>query len=103
MSKFKIFSVFFTCLLFSSLQAEYRVYQYYVKNKSKSLLDQKPYLVTSTLDPVSYQSYHGGSESIQVDMLSTWMCQGYTGGQETCASPYEALELSREPAAQNNL
>jgi len=74
----------------SFTQAEYRVFQYYVKSRLKLPTDQRGYLVTSTLDPVSYLSYHGGSSSIKVDLLRSWMCKGHTGYQkEPCLGPEE--------------
>ena len=71
-----------------SAHAEYRVYQYIVKSRLKSPHAEKGYVVTSTLDPVSYIAYHGGDSSIKVDLLRTWMCKGYTGeGAPICDSP----------------
>lgn len=84
-------------LLTSSLKdgwAEYRVYQYYVSSKYKRPDEQRPYLVTSTLDPVSYIAYHGGQESIKVDLLRTWPCPGHTGaGKPMCRPALENSEL----------
>ena len=69
-------------------QAEYRVYQYVVKSRLKAPHAEKGYVVTSSLDPVSYVAYHGGDSSIKVDLVRTWMCKGYTGaGTELCAAP----------------
>lgn len=79
-------------LLLTSLtaHAEYRVYQYVVKSRLKAPHAEKGYVVTSTLDPVSYIAYHGGQDSIKVDLLRTWMCMGYTGqGQAICPAPGE--------------
>jgi hypothetical protein len=71
-----------------ALQAEYRVYQYSVRSTLPKPFEQHSYLVVSTLDPVSYLSYHGGSNSIQLDLVRTWTCLGYTGnGQDLCDSP----------------
>ena len=81
----------FSLLYSGTLRAEYRVYQYYVKSKTPRLDDQKPYLVTSTLDPISYLAYHGGNQSIKIDLLRTWPCHGYTGGnKEICKGPLES-------------
>ena len=53
-------------------------------------IDNKGYLVTSTLDPVSYLSYHGGNSSLRVDLLRSWMCKGHTGNQQApCNGPEE--------------
>ena len=81
--------------------AEYRVYQYYVKSVFKSPKDNSQYLVTSSLDPVSYLHYHGGSDNIKVDLLRTWTCEGYTGGDnQLCKSPLEEGKLSRGTATE---
>lgn len=72
-----------------STKAEYRVYQYLVRAKLKLPQDIKPYLVTSSLDPVSYLAYHGGQEALKLDLLRTWVCPGHTGGYKIhCESPY---------------
>lgn len=69
--------------------AEYRVYQYLVTNTNELLNGEKSFIRTTTLDPVSFISYHGGRTSIKLDMLRTWICPGYTGNyQPTCPSPY---------------
>ena len=66
-------------ILYSALsQAEYRVYQYNVSQKQQNPLDQNSHLVTSTLDPISYESYHGG-DLLRVDLLRSWICKGHTG------------------------
>ena len=71
----------------SHSMAEYRVYQYIVKSRHPFVNDSDSYTVTSTLDPVSYIAYHGGQESLQVDLLTTWMCKGNTAGRAPCSSP----------------
>jgi len=53
--------------------AEYRVYQFYVKPRFKFVQDNNSYLITSALNPSSYIAYHGGSNSITVDLLRTWI------------------------------
>lgn len=70
--------------------AEYRVFQYIVKNKITSAKDQpNSHMVTSTLNPVSYIAYHGGSSLINIDLMRTWICPGHTGRRlEICKSPY---------------
>lgn len=79
-----------TTLFSLNAHAEYRVYQYYVKSKLRMPTDQNGYLVTSTLDPVSYISYHGGNTSLKVDLLRSWMCVGHTGNKrELCQGPEE--------------
>lgn len=86
-------------ILFSSHAiAEYRVYQYYVSSRLRMPEDQRPYLVTSTLDPVSYVAYHGGNKSIKLDLLRTWSCPGHTGNKrELCMAPSEALDQELAP------
>jgi len=99
----KIYRLGFLGILFFSLplMAEYRVYQYYVTPTLSSPKDNTNYLVTSTLDPVTYVSYHGGTGSIKVDLLRTWTCEGYTGGQhEYCDSPMEEGKLDRGTASE---
>ena len=76
--------------------AEYRVYQYIVTSKYPISADDSAYTVTSTLDPVSYVSYHGGRESLKVDLLNTWLCKGHTGGRKPCSSPLKEME-DKEP------
>ena len=83
-----------------SANAEYRVYQYIVKNNIEHIDSPKNNLITSTLDPMSYLAYNGGSTIVSVDLLRTWMCPGNTGQrQETCESPYK--KLSREFSTQS--
>ncbi|MFZ4713594.1 MAG: hypothetical protein ACOYL6_07780 [Bacteriovoracaceae bacterium] len=81
-----------TLLIFYTLPAlaEYRVYQYLVKNTAFKAQDQNAYISTSTLDPISYKAYKSGSQNVKVDLMRTWSCQGYTGmSQDYCPSPYE--------------
>lgn len=99
MRKNAILTLFALLCLFSTqaAKAEYRVYQYVVKSKLKAVHAEKGYVVTSTLDPVSYVAYHGGDTSIKVDLLRTWMCKGYTGaGQPLCESPAERAKREME-------
>lgn len=83
-------ALFLTLLVTSIASAEYRVYQYYVKSKYNFIQDNPAYLVTSSLDPVSYVAYHGGEEAIETSLVRTWMCPGDTSGRkEFCDSPYQ--------------
>lgn len=94
MKKLNILPLFiFTLLLLSnSASAEYRVYQYVVKNKVTIKDAPNAHIVVSTLNPVTYLAYHGGSNLINVDLLRTWICPGNTGQRkETCSSPYGRL------------
>jgi len=70
--------------LISASYAEYRVYQYYVFSKTLNLNSPPPTLVTTTLDPKSYVAYHGGRDSIEVNLLRSWMCLGNTNHQDFC-------------------
>lgn len=78
---------FLSMLVFQKANAEYRVFQFTVKAKNPYSMDQKTHLVTSTLDPQSYKAYHGGGETLAIDLLRTWMCRGNTAGQEVCSPP----------------
>lgn len=90
-------SILFLSLFSTQVFAEYRVYQYYVKSKMERFSATGNYLVTSTLDPTSYLSYHGGNEAIAIDLLRTWTCRGYTGGQaEHCKAPLEESKLLQD-------
>lgn len=78
-------------ITFSAL-AEYRVYQYIVKNKIDTTDEVKANIITSTLDPTTYMAYNGGSNLINVNLLRTWLCPGNTGQyKETCESPYKKI------------
>jgi hypothetical protein len=84
-----------TLLLAASLNlahAEYRVYQYVIKNKVESSKNSEGVIIQSTLDPTSYLAYNGGSQFVSIDLLRTWICPGNTGqGKDTCPSPYKKL------------
>lgn len=91
----KFFSLFYFIFfpIFSSLTsyAEYRVYQYYVSSKNPTA-EALPEIITSSLDPVSYLAYHGGTNAITIIPLRSWICPGYTGEKlEYCASPYKVI------------
>lgn len=79
--------------------AEYRVYQYIVKNKVVSANDQpQSTVIISSLNPQSYIAYNGGSQLISVDLLRTWVCPGYTGKKKPiCPSPYEQIAAGGKP------
>jgi hypothetical protein len=86
--------LFFTLifLVASTSFAEYRVYQYSIRTLLDKPHDNQSYIIISTLNPVTYQAYHGGSEAIHLDIVRSWMCMGNTGnGQEICKSPEEQL------------
>lgn len=77
-------------------RAEYRAYQYLVKNNDPYAVAtraQSQYIV-STLNPQMYKSYHGGS-FISVDLLRTWICPGHTGQrQKICDHPYDRENIT---------
>ena len=81
--------LFLLLSLTSHANAEYRVYQYVVKNKIQFNDAPKSHMVTSTLDPISYVSYHGGESLITVNLLRTWLCPGHTANKDICKSPYQ--------------
>lgn len=88
-----------TNIKFSS--AEYRVYQYYLSQKDSKPNDPNGYVVTSTLGPVTYMTYYGGSTSIDVELLRTWICKGYTGNmQKHCKAPFEMMSTKKEKEEQ---
>jgi len=69
--------------------AEYRVYQYLVKDKVSVQDAPNSHLTVSSLNPSSYAAYHGGTNLVVVDLLRTWICPGYTGAEKDyCESPY---------------
>lgn len=84
--------LFFTFYLIPSMSsAEYRAYQYIVKNNDPYAVATRAeaQYIVSTLNPQMYKSYHGGS-FLSVDLLRTWICPGYTGkGQKICDHPYD--------------
>lgn len=90
----KLILLFFISLI-SSAFAEYRVYQYIIKNKINSQRVGKPLITNSTLDPVSFIAYNGGSKSVEIDLLRTWMCPGNTKKKELCKSPYRELSAEK--------
>lgn len=80
---FFIITIFFSMNIYS----EYRVYQYHIKARHPSSVSQEPYLITSTLSPTSYLAYHGGQQSLEIDLLRSWMCYGNTSYEKTCPPP----------------
>lgn len=77
----------------TSAMAEYRVYQYYVRQKIQNINSPGAQLVTSTMDPRTYVAYHGGKLSVEVNLLRSWMCMGNTSKKSVCTIS-EGLELS---------
>ena len=66
-------------------RAEYRVYQYYVRPKIQNITVVAAELVTSTLNPIAYIAYHGGDESVEVNLLRSWQCMGDTSKAPVCS------------------
>ena len=84
-----LFLLFYSQLSFG----EYRVYQYYVRSKIEGITIVAAELVTSTLDPTAYVAYHGGNESVEVNLLRSWQCMGDTSKAQICTIS-EGRELS---------
>lgn len=86
-------------LISFSAQAEYRVYQYVVKNLVKTANDQAPsHIQISSLDPQAFIAYNGGSRLVALDLLRTWVCPGHTGHKQAyCPSPYAKLTKEMLP------
>ena len=86
--------IFFAFILLSKSYAEYRVYQYTVTAKNPYSMDTSGHVVTSTRDPESYISYHGGQETLKIDLVRSWMCYGDTSNKDLCSPP-----IAREAAS----
>lgn len=101
--KKSLLTIFF--ILFSNkLFAEYRVFQYFVTSKFNTAKENDARLVTSTLDPVSYKAYHGGAESIRLDLVRTWTCPGHTGNRRpVCPPPEETMKNQEEEVLNWNI
>ena len=82
--------IFIFSFISLTARSEYRVYKYLVSAAEKKYQDNQTYTVTSTLNPQAYIAYHGGKNSINVDLIMTWKCFGYTGNKlPLCESPYK--------------
>ena len=79
--------------------AEYRLYQYLIKPRQMETVGSPPqaYLTISSLDPISYQSYHGGTGIQEIGLLRSWMCMGHTGGKESCLAPLDLFPKEPVP------
>lgn len=81
-------SLIFMLFFCQNAVSEYRAYQYLITNK----ITQDNYTVVSSYDPRAYIAYHGGPESIELEMLRTWICLGYTGKKkDICDSPTQKM------------
>ena len=78
---------------YQSAHAEYRVYQYVLKNKVINAQDApNSKIIISSLNPIAYKAYHGGGKILSIDLLRTWVCPGHTGmRRDYCASPYDQI------------
>jgi hypothetical protein len=94
--KKKLLLIIFFLLESNLAFSEYRVYQYYVRPKIQNLTVVGAELVTSTLDPIAYIAYHGGAESVEVNLLRSWQCMGNTSKEEVC-SISNGRELTEAP------
>jgi hypothetical protein len=92
----------FIILLFPNLCfAEYRVYQYIVKARKNLTYDAKAYTVTSTLSPTGYLAYHGGKDSVKIDLLQSWICLGDTSNMKKhCTGPLNSFNNKERELAQ---
>lgn len=93
----KISLTLFVLIFSTQAFCEYRVYQYYVRSKLQNITTVPSEIVTSTLNPVSYIAYHGGNESVEVNLLRSWQCMGNTSKQPVC-SVSEGKELTEAPS-----
>ena len=84
-----IFFLLLIVLSSNDSKGEYRIYQYLIQNKNAP--EQSPYLDQSSLDPVSYQAYHGGLKTIDIALLRSWICRGNTSYLKTCTPPLRPL------------
>ena len=99
MSAIKTICILLLILITGETLAEYRVYQYMVTPTFQIGKKSTPYIVTSSLNPVAYLAYNGGSQSMNIELLRTWPCMGYTGSfKEFCKSTEQiVLENTTEP------
>ena len=89
----KFWSIILLWALSGSVQAEYRLYQYLIRplQPGNPQPSSRPYRVISSLDPVSYQSYHGGGDGQEIHLLQSWMCMGHTSDKRPCPSPLDLM------------
>jgi hypothetical protein len=79
---FKIFLIFYSAITF----AEYRVYQYMIRDTKRAVSS----VVSSSLAPQSFVAYHGGSANMKIDLIKTWRCMGNTSGHMPLCEPPES-------------
>jgi hypothetical protein len=79
---FKISILTCISLLPYVVRAEYRAFQYLIKS------DTFTNTITSARSPQAFKAYHGGPSNLEVNLLKTWICPGYTGQfKPICPSP----------------
>ena len=73
-----------------SAMSEYRAYQYLVVSKPEEqtqLTKSKSVVINSSLNPISYMTYHGGEKIVRIQLLNSWYCPGNTSKKEICPAP----------------
>ena len=89
------FTITLLILISFNVHAEYRAYQYLVKDKSNATQGVTGgRIVVTTHNPVSYLAYYGGKNSIEIELLSTWVCYGHTANKKICPSMAQELEIT---------
>jgi hypothetical protein len=81
----------------TSTFASYRVYQLRLRHFDQTAKKKMSEVVVTTMDSEQYQSFHGGSNLMKVEMLDTWYCPGDTSHKKYCKKPKEPID--RGPAS----
>ena len=84
-------------LMAADAKASYRVYQLKLRHYDQTAKKKINQIVLSALDPVQYESFHGGPGVMKVELLDTWYCPGDTSRKNYCKKPKGAAE--RAPAS----
>lgn len=67
-------------------KAEYRAFQYLIKS------DTFTNTIISARNPIAFRAYHGGPQQLEINLLKTWMCPGYTGQfKPICPAPEKQI------------
>ncbi len=89
--------ILFSLFMCRATWAEYRVYQYIIKQQNRPIDKSEMSIITSTLDPQSWRAYHGISANHQIDLVNTWHCPGFTGDESPfCLAPNEMSPTTGE-------